>query len=464
MRLLTVFVLAATSWCFAQPNFTPPTPLYRAILKNDTATAKQLLEQGANPNEGKLAGFPPLFFAVSHHNLELFRAMVAKGADVNAKDASGSTILMFAAADEQARTDLVEEALKLGVDPNFKNRAGETALMWALRRGDTPVVRLLRKSATTNDEAVKSAVVNAIAVLEKSGPQFNKVSGCVSCHHQSLPQMAFAVARAHGFTNDEPIRQQQLATVVKQFTPMRELMEKGTERIPDPEISVSYSLLGLGAEKYPADATTAAMAHLISTLQRPDGHFTTLPVRPPLESSEITATALSMRALQLYGKPATGQIENAANWLRAARPRSNEDRAMQLLGLHFAKTPASGLKEFAQALLAEQRPEGGWAQLPGLESDAYATGQALVALHRSGVVPLSDPAFQRGIDFLVRTQMSDGSWLVRTRSFPVQPYNESGFPHGKNQWISASGTSWAIMALSLSVPAAKPEGTPSVDW
>jgi hypothetical protein len=90
--------------------------------------------------------------------------------------------------------------------------------------------------------------------------------------------------------------------------------------------------------------------------------------------------------------------------------------------------------------------------VPGLETDAYATGQALVALHWAGHMPVNDPAYRRGISFLLRTQFPDGSWLVRTRSFPIQPYKESGFPHGKHQWISASGTSWAVMALSLTLP------------
>jgi squalene cyclase len=107
------------------------------------------------------------------------------------------------------------------------------------------------------------------------------------------------------------------------------------------------------------------------------------------------------------------------------------------------------MDEAARALLAEQRPDGGWGQTPTLETDAYATGQALVALQWSGRLAASDPALQRGIAFLLRTQLSDGSWLVRSRTFPFQPYKESGFPHGKDQWISASGSSWAAMALSL---------------
>jgi len=462
--LLLGLVLWTVTPSLAVPDFSPPTPLFREVLRNDTAAAKMLLEHGADPNAGRLAGFPPLFFVVANQNLELFRAMVAKGADIHSKDASGSTILMWASFDEVARTELLEEILRLGLDPKAANVKGETALTWALRRGDTPVVKMLRKVVGQDDEAVKTALRNAIGLLEKSGPQFVKVSGCVSCHHQSLPQMAFGVARSHGISPDEQVRQQQVKAVMAMFKPIQAAMEHETESLPDPEISVSYSLLGLAGEGYPADATTAAMAHLVSSRQRPDGSFRTLPVRPPLESSDVTATALSVRAMQLYGKPSNDQIHRAAQWLRMTQPRSTEDRAMQLLGLHWAKANADWLKKPAQELLAEQRPDGGWSQLPGIETDAYATGQALVALRRSGMVAASDPAFQRGIDYLMRTQLSDGSWLVRSRTFPVQPYKDSGFPHDKNQWISASGTSWAAMALSLSLPSLHNDSDPSLSW
>ena len=45
------------------------------------------------------------------------------------------------------------------------------------------------------------------------------------------------------------------------------------------------------------------------------------------------------------------------------------------------------------------------------------------------------------------TQAADGSWHVKSRSIWLQPYFESGFPHGKFQFISFAGTCWATMAL-----------------
>ena len=52
----------------------------------------------------------------------------------------------------------------------------------------------------------------------------------------------------------------------------------------------------------------------------------------------------------------------------------------------------------------------------------------------------------------MNTQLEDGSWHVRSRCIPFQPYFESGFPHGHDQWISVAATNWASMAL---VPAAR---------
>ena len=106
---------------------------------------------------------------------------------------------------------------------------------------------------------------------------------------------------------------------------------------------------------------------------------------------------------------------------------------------------------FAQQLLSEQHDNGGWAQRPGMKSDAYATGSVLVALHAAGGVSRDHPSWQRGVDDLLQTQELDGSWHVVSRSEPFQEYFESGFPHGKDQFISAYATGWATTALLLSL-------------
>ena len=52
------------------------------------------------------------------------------------------------------------------------------------------------------------------------------------------------------------------------------------------------------------------------------------------------------------------------------------------------------------------------------------------------------------MQFLLKTQLGDGSWWVRSRAIPLQPLFESGFPHGPDQWISAAATNWAALALT----------------
>jgi N-acyl-D-amino-acid deacylase len=51
--------------------------------------------------------------------------------------------------------------------------------------------------------------------------------------------------------------------------------------------------------------------------------------------------------------------------------------------------------------------------------------------------------------YLLNTQAEDGSWRVKRRAVPLQQHFESGFPYGRDQFISAAGTAWSTIALAL---------------
>jgi hypothetical protein len=70
----------------------------------------------------------------------------------------------------------------------------------------------------------------------------------------------------------------------------------------------------------------------------------------------------------------------------------------------------------------------------------------------SGGVSRDDRARRRGVEFLLNTQLADGSWFVRTRALAIQPYFEADFPHGQDQFISSAATNWATRALLLDLP------------
>jgi squalene cyclase len=141
-------------------------------------------------------------------------------------------------------------------------------------------------------------------------------------------------------------------------------------------------------------------------------------------------------------------VQRGGAWLTQAQPKTTEDYVFQLLGLAWAHQNKESIRKTAQNLIALQKPDGGWSQIPTLASDAYATGQALTALEETGSMAVTDAVYKRGVQFLVNTELEDGSWYVRKRAFPGQPYFDSEFPHGNDQFISAAATNWAIMALA----------------
>jgi squalene cyclase len=106
------------------------------------------------------------------------------------------------------------------------------------------------------------------------------------------------------------------------------------------------------------------------------------------------------------------------------------------------------IRNAADELRKEQNPDGGWSQIRGLNSDAYATGLVLVALHEAVGLSVTDSAYRRGVEYLLKIQESDGSWLVPSRTVPGNKYFESESPHGEFQFISYAGTCWATMALT----------------
>jgi hypothetical protein len=187
--------------------------------------------------------------------------------------------------------------------------------------------------------------------------------------------------------------------------------------------------------------------------QRQDGSWKTPVYRPPQDASDFTFTALAVHGLSIFApkgraREVEDRIRRARVWLLQAKPEETEDKAFQLLGLNWANADRRAVHKAADRLLHEQRADGGWGQLTTLPSDAYATGEVLIALHDGAGLSARTPAYQRGVHYLLRTQLADGSWFVPSRSFPLQPYFPTRFPHGRSQFISLSATSWATMALA----------------
>jgi len=302
-----------------------------------------------------------------------------------------------------------------------------------------------------------TAITNSLALLQHSSHEFLDNAGCFSCHGQCLGLVTFNLARDKGFAIRDSIEQEAKQYILKGMKGGHSAMIQ-LDELPGDGISPGYALWALSAAHHPGDKVTASIVHHLLQLQAPDGEWTVISYRPPIEYSRFTATALAIKGLQAYCPPALRdragqQTAKAVAWLGRATPYTSEEKCYQLLGLHWGHGDTAIIHRQAAALLAEQRTDGGWGQQDSLASDAYATGQNLYALHQCGQLATDQPAYQRGVDFLLRTQYPDGSWKVLSRSAPSQSYVYSGFPHGDHQFISAAGTGWATMALLLAMPA-----------
>jgi squalene-hopene/tetraprenyl-beta-curcumene cyclase len=402
---------------------------------------------------------------------ELSQFLLDHGASLESKDREGFTLLMQAVLSAEApaaRDRMVQWLLSKGVDPNAKNDRGDTAYQLAARVGVASTLDLLVKAGAKEVKeewpkpaggasSAEAAVKKILPTIETSGEAVYKSRGCVSCHNNSLPAMTVALARKKGFVVNEEQAKKELGFAVATDMPYLEPNRLGSS-IGGSSDTLGYTLIGMAAAGYPADALTDAHVHYLSIYQSPDGAWKTNSYRPPEEYGPFSTTAVALRAFKLYPIPGRRQefeerVSRAKRWLLSAKAFYLEERSMQLNGLADAGASASERAPFVKALKAAQNQDGSWSQLPGIPGDAYATGEALYALHVSGDVPTNDSVYQKGVQWLLRNQLDDGYWFVSTRAVPVQPHTfESGFPHGWHQFASDAASSWAAMALLFTLP------------
>ena len=438
------------------------TALMLAAGHGNPDVVRFLLERGTDVRLRTKRSDTALGNAATAGNAEGVRMLLDHGAEVNVRNMRGYSPLMLAASSDTVPADVVTQLLANGADTSFVGDYDETARDLAAKRGDTKVTRLLGglppKSAAAAVAAshapvarsVPDAVSAALGMMEKQSYNFIRIGGCNSCHSQDLPSAAAGYARSRGLPAPPEIPQ------------LPESMRSSPERLMDLSViaapGVGWQLVDFGMNGLPKTAYTDAAVHVIMAMQTPEGHWSTNEsLRPPMNVGDFQAAAVCIFAMKHY-TPAGSEavaveaIQQAVAWLEQAEPQTTQDRAFHALALAWANEGTARSKQSARALVAMQRPDGGWSQLPGTESDAYATGQVLFALATAAQMASTDPVYQKGVDYLLRTQAADGTWHVKSRAIWLQPYFESGFPYGQDQFISTAGTAWAAMALAAATP------------
>jgi hypothetical protein len=333
-----------------------------------------------------------------------------------------------------------------------------TTLAFAFAVIATPPPPEVREVSPTQAN-LRAAVEKSLPLLWKGVEGHSAKRTCFTCHNHAVPLLAITTADRHGFPADRKKLDEQETFIRDHFDGMKDRLEKGNGPGPGPVgggvDNTGYALFALDLLGVPPDATTTAVAHYTLGADAARDHWPARGSRPPSEASDVTTTALAVRGMRKYapdGKrdEAAKRVTAACQWLGNVKAKDTEDRVFRLLGLHAGGATADEIAAAVKDLLGTQQADGGWAQTERRFSDAYATGSALFALHTAGGIKSDDPAYVRGLRFLLGTQLDDGSWHVRTRSRPFQTYFESGFPHEKDQFISCAATGWATAALALS--------------
>ncbi|MFM8470716.1 MAG: prenyltransferase/squalene oxidase repeat-containing protein [Limisphaerales bacterium] len=313
---------------------------------------------------------------------------------------------------------------------------------------------------TPTPAALRAAVEKSLPLLTAGARgSMEKRERCFTCHNQGLPIMALTTAQSRGFKIDgeELAKQLKFTADFLNKNQTNYLAGKGQGGQAD---TAGYALLALENGGWKPDTTTSAVTEYLLQWQRDLLHWRPQSRRPPTEQSLFTSTYVALRGLKTFGTAEQRErihqrTRQVFSWVQQAKPQDNEDRVFRLRTLQLAGVSRAVLRQAAEELRLAQRPDGGWAQLAGMESDAYATSTALVALHQDGELATNDEVYQKGLRYLLAKQLEDGSWRVTSRSKPIQSYFESGYPHGTNQFISISAAGWATTALALVLPPVK---------
>jgi ankyrin repeat protein len=117
------------------------TPLALACTNRGAAVVDRLLKAGANPSLAP-DGAPPLLACARAGAVAAVQMLIARGADVNAKDSwRGQTALMWAASENHA--ELIKALLAGGAEVDARSTGNFTALMFAVRQDAREAARLL---------------------------------------------------------------------------------------------------------------------------------------------------------------------------------------------------------------------------------------------------------------------------------------------------------------------------------
>jgi len=157
---------------------------FNAIRTNDIDAVKLFLVGGMSPNRTKKeSGETPMMIAISAGQLPMVNFLITSGAELNANDSQGQTLIGLAL--KQGNTEILKKIMdQSGIGPDTKDDKGRTLLQKAVDLGTIANVKfLIEQGADVNarnteemtllDSALASGNQQMISVIKNAGAKRN---------------------------------------------------------------------------------------------------------------------------------------------------------------------------------------------------------------------------------------------------------------------------------------------------
>ena len=281
----------------------------------------------------------------------------------------------------------------------------------------------------SEDLLVRQTIERSIPYLELKGQEWIKKNKCVSCHQVNTMIWSLSLAEKKGFAVSEKLGSwidwsvEESLKKNEKGKRVGRLNKEGVAQILFADLKIENSqrekLLDLLALDQKKDGTWDAGGQLPAQK------------RPAKETSLVSSSWIALSARKKVSQASIPTIHiqkegQSIEWyvVNLLLPSVNGDEKVNSF--------TNKLKEF-------QNSDGGWGWLVNEPSDALGTGMALYALQYVNSEKTLETR-TRAIEFLTRTQRTDGTWPVKgTKRKKREKVEETS-----TYW----GTAWAIIGLT----------------
>lgn len=176
----TIFATVVALWLLAFPligtgKSMNEISLHKAAKQNDAVRVSQLLAEGAQIDARDASGATALLTATHANAVEAAKVLIEAGSDVNAKDNINDSPYLYAGA--RGHLDILRMTLAHGADLKSTNRYGGTALIPAAERGHVETVGALIEAGVDVDHVNNlhwTAILEAI-ILGDGGERHRQI-------------------------------------------------------------------------------------------------------------------------------------------------------------------------------------------------------------------------------------------------------------------------------------------------